>query len=128
MHNYPNMWIKTAFLSVALFALTIGTAMAQVTATVGSITGSPSTEVLIPVTIAGNDGTDIQSFGFTVTADAGVTFTGVTTAGTLAGTAGFSVNANTTTGVVGAFSQGTDIATDGVLVYLNVTLGDNGSA
>ena len=129
MQIFSNDWIKSAVLSVA-FLFAAGSAYAQVAATVGSITGRPGTEVSIPVTISGNDATDIQSFSFTVDADAGVTLTGVTTTGSLAGTAGFSVNVNTTTGVVGGFSQGTDIATDGVLVYLNMTLGvdgDNGS-
>jgi hypothetical protein len=125
MQMFSNDWIKSAFLSVA-FLFTANSAYAQVVATVGSTTGRPGTEVSIPVTISGNDATDIQSFSFTVDADAGVTLTGVSTTGSLAGAAGFSVNANTTTGVVGGFSQGTDIATDGVLVYLNMTLGDDG--
>jgi hypothetical protein len=125
MQIFSNDWIKSAVLSVA-FLFAAGSAYAQVAATVGSITGRPGTDVSIPVTITGNDATDIQSFSFTVDADAGVTLTGVSTTGSLAGTAGFSVNANTTTGVVGGFSQGTDIATDGVLVYLNMTLGDDG--
>ena len=125
MQMFSNDWIKSAFLSVA-FLFAAGSAYAQVAATVGSTTGRPGTEVSIPVAISGNDATDIQSFSFTVDADAGVTLTGVSTTGSLAGAAGFSVNANTTTGVVGGFSQGTDIATDGVLVYLNMTLGDDG--
>ena len=129
MQMFFNDWIKSAFLSVA-FLFAAGSAYAQVAATVGSTTGRPGTEVSIPVVISGNDATDIQSFSFTVDADAGVTLTGVSTTSTLAGAAGFSVNVNTTTGVVGGFSQGTDIATDGVLVYLDMTLGadgDNGS-
>ena len=125
MQMFSNDWIKSAFLSVA-FLFAAGSAYAQVAATVGSTTGRPGTEVSIPVAISGNDATDIQSFSFTVDADAGVTLTGVSTTNTLAGDAGFSVNVNTTTGVVGGFSQGTDIATDGVLVYLNMTLGDDG--
>ena len=125
MQMFSNDWIKSVFLSVA-FLFAASSAYAQVAATVGSTTGRPGTEVSIPVTISGNDATDIQSFSFTVDADAGVTLTGVSTTGSLAGAAGFSVNANTTTGVVGGFSQGTDIATDGVLVYLNMTLGDDG--
>ena len=125
MQMFSNDWIKSAFLSVA-FLFAANSAYAQVAATVGSTTGRPGTEVSIPVTISGNDATDIQSFSFTVDADAGVTLTGVSTTGSLAGAAGFSVNANTTTGVVGGFSQGTDIATDGVLVYLNMTLGEDG--
>jgi len=129
MQMFFNDWIKSAFLSVA-FLFAAGSAYAQVAATVGSTTGRPGTEVSIPVAISGNDATDIQSFSFTVDADAGITLTGVSTTSTLAGAAGFSVNVNTTTGVVGGFSQGTDIATDGVLVYLDMTLGadgDNGS-
>ncbi len=80
MQMFSNDWIKSAFLSVA-FLFAAGSAYAQVAATVGSTTGRPGTEVSIPVAISGNDATDIQSFSFTVDADAGVTLTGVSTTG-----------------------------------------------
>jgi hypothetical protein len=80
------------------------------------------------VNLSGVEGSAaVQSFGFTVTAGAGVTFTGVSTTGTSAGDAGFTVGANTTNGTVGGFSTGTNVTASGTVVYLNFSLDAAGS-
>jgi hypothetical protein len=89
--------------------------------------GNPGETVSVAVNVSGVEaGADIQSFGFFVATDAGLTFTGHDTAGTLS--EGFSVNSNTANGGVGGFAQGSAIDASGTLVKLNFTLGADGSA
>ncbi len=128
MQMLLNKWIKTAALILAVMLVGTGTSSAQVTVSTNDITGRPGETATIAVDISGVEGgTDIQSFGFFVTTDAGVTFTGHDTSGTLSEAAGFSVNSNTTNGGVGGFAQGTNISASGTLVKLNFSLDTNGT-
>jgi len=111
-----------------IFVMMIGlfgasTSFAQVTASFGDVTGRPGETASVAVQLSGVEGAAaIQSFNFNVTVPAGVTFTGVTTTNTLAGTAGFTVGANPANGSVGGFSTGTNITASGDLIYLNFSL------
>ncbi len=108
---------QTIALAFAL-VLSASVASAQVTVSMADVTGRQGEAVTVPVTITGATvGTPVNSFGFTVTTPAGITFTGATNAGTLS--AGQTVSSNATTGVVGGFGSG--ITTDGALVNLNFT-------
>ncbi|MEQ9105419.1 MAG: CHRD domain-containing protein [Rhodothermales bacterium] len=103
-------------------------AMSQVAVTVGDVTGRPGETATVAVDISGAEGeTAIQSFGFTVTTGPDISFTGISTDGTLSGNAGFATGANTVNGNVGGFSQGTDVTTSGTLIYLTFDLGTTGS-
>jgi len=128
MQMFFNKWIKTAALFLAVMLVGTGSSLAQVTVSMGDVTGRPGETATVPVWVAGVEaGTDVQSFGFTVAADAGITFTGHSTDGTLSGDAGFSVDSNPANGAVGGFSQGTDVSTSGTLVYLNFDLDTDGA-
>ncbi len=130
MQMLSNKWIKTAALFLAVMLVGTGTSLAQVTVSVGDVTGRPGETATVPVWVAGvESGTDVQSFSFTVTvSDPGITFTGHSTAGSLSGDAGFSVNSNPANGAVGGFSSGTDISTSGALVYLTFDLDTDGAS
>ena len=68
MQMLSNKWIKTAALFLAVMLVGAGTSLAQVTVSVGDLTGRPDSTATIPVWLAGvEDGTDMKSFGFTVT-------------------------------------------------------------
>jgi len=123
MQKLISKWMQTTFLMAMVVLLGASTAFAQVTATVGEVTGRPGETASVAVSLSGVEGgAAVQSFGFSVAAGAGITFTGVSTMDTAAGDAGFTVGANTTNGNVGGFSTGTDITASGVVVYLNFSL------
>lgn len=129
MQMLSNKWIKTAALFLAVMLVGTGTSLAQVTVSLNDITGRPGETATVAVSVSGVEaGTAVQSFGFTISSDAGVTFTGSSTASTLSGDAGFGVNSNTATGAVGGFSQGTNVTTSGNLVNLTFSLDTDGSA
>lgn len=111
---------------IALFGAS--TSFAQVTASVGDVTGRPGETASVAVMLSGvESGAAIQSFDFNVSVPAGVTFTGVTTTNSTSGTAGFTVGRNLVTGSVGGFSTGTNITASGTLIYLNFSLVSAGS-
>ena len=121
--------IKTAALFLAVMLVGAGASVAQVTIDLNDITGRPGETATIAVDMSGvESGTAIQSFNFTVSTGAGVTFTGHSTGGSLSGDTGFSVNSNTGNGAVGGFSTGTDITTSGDLVYLTFSLDTDGAS
>jgi hypothetical protein len=127
MQMLLKKWIKTAALTLAVMLVVTGTSSAQVTVSMDDVFGNPGETVSVAVNVSGVEaGADIQSFGFFVATDAGLTFTGHDTAGTLS--EGFSVNSNTNNGGVGGFAQGSAIDASGTLVKLNFTLGADGSA
>jgi hypothetical protein len=127
MQMLLKKWIKTAALTLAVMLVVTGTSSAQVTVSMDDVFGNPGETVSVAVNVSGVEaGADIQSFGFFVATDAGLTFTGHDTAGTLS--EGFSVNSNTANGGVGGFAQGSAIDASGTLVKLNFTLGADGSA
>jgi len=104
------------------------TSFAQVTASIGDVTGRPGETASVAVVLSGvESGAAIQSFDFNVSVPAGVTFTGVTTANSTSGTAGFTVGANPANGSVGGFATGTNITASGTLIYLNFSLVTAGS-
>jgi hypothetical protein len=111
-----------------IFVMMIGlfgasTSFAQVSASFGDVTGRPGETASVAVQLSGvESAAAIQSFNFNVSVPAGVTFTGVTTTNSLAGTAGFTVGANPANGSVGGFSTGTNITASGNLIYLNFSL------
>jgi hypothetical protein len=113
-------WIRNTAVMLAVMTIGANTGLAQVTVELTQLVGRPGETGMVAVKLLGVEGeTAIQSFGFDIESDAGVTFTGISTEGTLAGDAGF----NTGTGLpaedrVGGFAQGTDIETSGTLVYL----------
>jgi len=99
------------------------TSFAQVTASIGDVTGRPGETASVAVQLSGVEGgAAIQSFQFNVTVPAGVTFTGTSTANSLAGTAGFTVGNNPVNGSVGGFATTTNITASGTLIYLNFAL------
>lgn len=104
------------------------TSFAQVTASIGDVTGRPGETASVAVVLSGVESeAAIQSFDFNVSVPAGVTFTGISTANSTSGTAGFTVGRNLTTGSVGGFSTGTNITASGTLIYLNFSLVTAGS-
>lgn len=128
MQMLLNKVIKTAALFLAVMLVGAGTSVAQVTVDLNDITGRPGETATIAVGLSGVEaGTAIQSFDFTVATGAGVTFTGHSTGGSLAGDSGFNVNSNTANGAVGGFSTGTNITTSGDLVYLTFSLDTDGA-
>ena len=128
MHKAFTKTITSAALLLAVMLVGAVPALSQVSVSLGDLTGRPGESASVAVNISGAESaTAIQSFGFTVSTGADVSFTGVSSAGTLSGTAGFAVGANTTNGNVGGFSQGTDVTTSGTLIYLNFDLGTTGS-
>jgi len=129
MQMLLTKWTKTAALILAVMLVGTGTSSAQVSVSMNDITGRPGETATIAVDVSGVEaGSDIQSFGFFVTTDAGVTFTGHDVTGTLSESAGFSVNSNTTNGGVGGFAQGTDIDASGTLIKLNFSLDTDGTS
>jgi len=115
--------IKTAVLMLAVTLVGAFSARAQVTVEFEDVAGRPGETATVAVEISGvEDGTAIQSFGFTVASDPGVTFTGIEDAGTLAGDAGFTSNFNDLNGAVGGFATGTNITSSGTLIYLTFDL------
>lgn len=123
MQKLISKWMQTTFLLAAVVLFGASTSFAQVTAKVGEVTGRPGETASVAVSLSGVEGSAaVQSFGFSVTAGAGVTFTGVSSTGTTSGDAGFTVGANTTNGNVGGFSTGTDITASGTVVFLNFDL------
>ena len=128
MQKLFSTWMQTAIILGMVVLFGASTSFAQVTATVGDVTGRPGETATVAVELSGVEGSAaVQSFGFNVTAGAGITFAGTTTANSASGTAGFTVGHNTTNGNVGGFSTGTNITASGTLVYLNFTL-DSASA
>lgn len=128
MQKLISKWMQTAFVLAAVVLFGASTAFAQVTATVVEVTGRPGETASVAVNLSGVEGgAAVQSFGFSVTAGAGVTFTGVSDSGTTAGDAGFTTGANTTNGTVGGFSTGTDITASGTVINLNFSLDAAGS-
>gem|GEM_PF-757837 len=124
-----NKWIKTAALFLAVMLVGAGSSVAQVTVDLNDITGRPGETATIAVGVSGVEaGTAIQSFDFSVSTGAGVTFTGHSTGSSLSGGAGFSVNSNPANGAVGGFSQGTNITTSGDLVFLTFSLDTDGAS
>lgn len=129
MQMLLNKWIKTAALFLAVMLVGAGTSVAQVTVDLNDITGRPGETATIAVGLSGvESGTAIQSFNFTVSTGAGVSFTGTSTGSSLSGDAGFSVNSNTANGAVGGFSTGTNITTSGTLIYLTFSLDTDGAS
>ena len=127
MQMLSKKWIKTAALTLAVMLVVTGTSSAQVIVSLDDITGNPGETVSVAVNVSGVEaGAAIQSFGFFVATDAGVTFTGHDTSGTLS--EGFSVNSNALNGGVGGFAQGTSIETSGTLVKLNFSLDTDGAS
>lgn len=115
--------ITTTALLLAVILIGSTPVTAQVTFSFGDATGRPGESISVPVRVSGVEGgTAIQAFGFTVNHDAGITFTGHSTTGTLASTAGFTVESNPANGGVGGFSTGTTIDESGVLIMLNFDL------
>jgi len=129
MQMLLNKVIKTAALFLAVMLVGAGTSVAQVTVDLNDITGRPGETATIAVGVSGVEaGTAIQSFNFTVSTGAGVSFAGHSTGGSLAGDAGFNVNSNTANGAVGGFSTGSNITTSGDLVYLTFDLDTDGAS
>ena len=116
--------MKATAILFAVMLIGANTGLAQVTVSLGEITGRPGESVTVAVNISGvESGTDIRSFDFDLMADVGVIFTGVSSTGTLSGDAEFSTGVNG--GLVGSFSTapvGTDITASGVLINLNFDL------
>jgi len=84
MQMLLKKWIKTAALTLAVMLVVTGTSSAQVTVSMDDVFGNPGETVSAAVNVSGVEaGADIQSFGFFVATDAGLTFTGHDTAGTL---------------------------------------------
>lgn len=116
MHKAFTRLTRTMALVFAL-VLTAGFAQAQVVVSLDDVSGRQGETVTVPVMVSGvSAGTPINSFGFTVTTPAGITFTGVETAGTLTASWGASVSSNVATGAVGGF--GAAITGNGTLVNL----------
>jgi len=107
--------LTRAIVVVFALVLTAGFAQAQVTVSISDVSGRPGETVTVPVEVSGATLSSINSFGFTVNTPAGITFTGVETAGTLT-SSWASVSENLLTGVVGGF--GSAISTDGTLLNL----------
>jgi len=104
---------------VFVLVLTAGYAQAQVSVSMTDVSGRQGETVTVPVVVSGVPASPINSFGFTVNTPAGITFTGVETAGTLSESWGASVSSNNTTGAVGGF--GSAVSTNGTLVNLTFT-------
>lgn len=120
--------IKTAVLMLAVTLVGAFSAQAQVTVEFEDVAGRQGETATVAVEISGvEDGTAIQSFGFTVASDPGVTFTGIDDTGTLAGAAGFTSDANAVNGTVGGFATGTNITSSGTLINLTFDLDALGS-
>ncbi|GMQ82298.1 MAG: hypothetical protein BMS9Abin05_1745 [Rhodothermia bacterium] len=124
MQKAFKRWMKATAILFAVMLIGANTGLAQVTVSLGEITGRPGESATVAVNISGvESGTAIKSFDFQVIWDAGVTFTGVSSTGTLSGNAEFATGVNG--GLVGSFSTapvGTDITTSGVLINLNFDL------
>lgn len=123
MHKLISKRIQTAILMMLVVLFGASTSFAQVTAIVGDVTGRPGETATVAVRLSGVEGSAaVQSFNFTVTTGAGVTFTGASKLGTLSGDANFTVGANTANGNVGGFSTGTNITASGTIVLLTFSL------
>lgn len=119
MHKAFTRLTRTMALVFAL-VLTAGYAQAQVAVSIADVSGRQGETVTVPVVVSGvSAGTPINSFGFTVATPAGITFTGVETAGTLSAGFGGNVSSNATTGAVGGF--GAALTGNGTLINLTFT-------
>lgn len=118
MHKAFTRLTRTIALVFAL-VLTAGYAQAQVAVSIADVSGRQGETVTVPVVVSGVPASPINSFGFTVNTPAGITFTGVETAGTISEPWGASVSSNTTTGAVGGF--GAALSSNGTLVNLTFT-------
>lgn len=128
MHKLFSKRIQTAAMLMLAVLFGASTSFAQISATVGDVTGRPGETATVAVRLSGVEGgAAVQSFNFTVSTEAGVTFIGASKAGTLSGDANFTVGANTANGNVGGFSTGTDITASGAIVNLTFSL-DSASA
>ncbi len=106
--------LKRAMAVAFVLVLTAGFAQAQVAVSLSDVSGRPGETVAVPVEVSGATVSSINSFGFTVVTPAGISFTGVETAGSLS--AAWTVSENTLNGIVGGFGSG--ISTDGTLLNL----------
>jgi len=114
---------QTFALALVLLA-SAGAAYAQdVTVSMADVAQRVGTSASVAVNLTGVSA-NVNSFDFTVTADPGITFTGVTRTGSLtAGSEWDAIQTNVATGAVSAFAAGSPINTNGTLIYLNFDLG-----
>ena len=128
--------LQRLFTAAFLTILLVPSAFAQMTVTVGDISGTTGETVFVPITLASVPTDGFSSFQFDVTVNNNnLTFNGHLTTGTLSSQSGWSVqsndgNASSNPGRVGGFASNSDvIVSDGVLILLSFTInGTDGGA
>ena len=128
--------LQRLFTAAFLTILLVPSAFAQMTVTVGDISGTNGETVFVPITLASVPTDGFSSFQFDVTVNNNnLTFNGHLTTGTLSSQSGWSVqsndgNASSNPGRVGGFASNSDvIVSDGVLILLSFTInGTDGGA
>jgi len=128
--------LQRLFTAALLTILLVPSAFAQMTVTVGDISGTNGETVFVPITLASVPTDGFSSFQFDVTVNNNnLTFNGHLTTGTLSSQSGWSVqsndgNASSNPGRVGGFASNSDvIVSDGVLILLSFTInGTDGGA
>jgi len=128
--------LQRLFTAALLTILLVPSAFAQMTVTVGDISGTNGETVFVPITLASVPTDGFSSFQFDVTVNNNnLTFNGHLTNGTLSSQSGWSVqsndgNASSNPGRVGGFASNSDvIVSDGVLILLSFTInGTDGGA
>lgn len=128
--------LQRLFTAAFLTILLVPSAFAQMTVTVGDISGTNGETVFVPITLASVPTDGFSSFKFDVTVNNNnLTFNGHLTTGTLSSQSGWSVqsndgNAPNNPGRVGGFASNSDvIVSDGVVILLSFTInGTDGGA